>query len=850
MSGWLNLDASLWLVALPAAGGPLLLAWWGRRWGRNLPAWAVAAQCLAVALVVLGLARPRAQLGHRSRLPYLLAVDASGSVRGQEEYVRGIVAAFPPGVTVERFDFAAQLVGPLPPDGPGSSVDPGATAAGPVLRMIDFQRGAGRSAVLASDGRFTDDWTSAARRTGAGGAELLIVPLDHPSSDARIADLTVRRGGGPPDRQVQVAVTVVANAPLRRALTIARVGADAPLLTRELNLLPEVPAVVGAIDETPSDSTVQYLARLSAGDPFPENDSASTLLLPRRQKLLAVGLAEPARRLLADLPQAAEHVSHALLPDRPEALSGYSAVVVSDPTGEALSPAQRRALAEYVASGGGAVVLGTGPNQSPADLNDPFNRVLPLLPDPFRRRPLRLSVLLDRSGSMSLPAQRGGAAAPSQRKFDLAAEAVLALKDHLTPRDSLAVIAFSDAPETLYDSGDGPGDFARLADALRQVRPGGSTRVTPAIRQAISAPAPGGGTPNATSRVWGPSRTPLLLIVSDLRTEEFAPREWADNIRRARADLAVVAIADAAATAPSEPPLRELARQLGAAYVEQDDLAGLARVFAALVRAGRGSILHRQAAGLVITGPLFDSGLAALPDVQAYVLSAARSGADLLARTAGGDPVLARMPSGLGRSVALAVPVSADLNAAWQADPSAGQLLAGAVRWVMRGDNDPRFDVELRRRGERLNIRVTAGQDARPMNLLALTANVLAAPSAGQTAPTLVALEQQAPGLYHAAAPVPGDSPAAVTLHAGGAVVWHGTDPLLYAGEYRRLGADMENLRSLADLAGGSVVRPDQLRQRLGQSYAGRMTPLGPGLLLAGLLLMLAEWCFARVTRR
>ena len=832
---WLIFIHPAWLAVMPAAAMPVLLAWLARRRGRRIPAPAVAAQCLALALLIAALSQPLAAIGGRADLPYLLMRDTSGSVRGQERTVRQ--SSFPTGADVEQFGFADGIARATQVE----NLCHHATRITPPLRLIASKGpDALAAAIITTDGRFTDadlpagqaGYHGAAKAVADLGVEVFIVPLDAPPADARIAALTVRRTSA---TQAEITAVVSSNAPLKRTLTITRRGRSEPLAIRRLSLPGNSPITIRITDPAGADAAAEYSARLTGDTVITENDSASALVLPVRQVIAAVGVGQAAKTMLGEIKLPVTFLRPDAMPDEAAALRRFSCIIVADPTGSTLTAARRRALAQYVRTGGGLVLIGTGPHETPADRNGPLNRVLPLVANPFERRPLHLVVLLDKSGSMAAPAGRtpGGS---SQIKFDLAAEAVAALKDHLTTRDTLTVVAFADRPDVVYDSGDSPADFAALREATRRVRPAGSTRVTPAIESALRKAPPTG-------------RKTMLLIVSDLKTERFDPAEWAEAFRRARAGLAVVAIragSPASTTAPAAP-LKTLAGLLDAPYVERDRLAGLAEVFAKLVRRGRGGVLHKGRTGLSVPAALFDTDLTALPDIDAYILSAARKQAEVLAFTTGGDPILGVGRAGLGRSVCLAVPVSDTANAAWARTPAAAKLIAGGVRRILRSVNDPRFDAKIKRHGERVEITLTANDEGSPVNGLDLSAELAGIGDRTQTAD----FDQVAPGRYLAWADWPADLPATVAVRdKNDATVWRSSADVLYPSEYRSLGADGESLHRLADLTGGRVVPSGQLGDVLKRSYRRRMTALWPWLIAAALAMMLGEWCLVRITRR
>ena len=810
----LILSGPLWLIALPVCVLPLLWARWSRRRGRRIAPWATAAQCVALALVVAALAGPRAPLRAGARLPWLMLADASGSVRGQPS------PALPPGVPAERWAFAEGLSRTAP-------ASDAATDAAPSLRLIASRSPADAAgAVIATDGRFTDpDWRAAARAAAGSGIPILIVPMSAPPPDARVVSLTARRQGA----RVEVAVAVSANAPLQRTLTVRRTGRAEPLLERPLNLLPDAPATFRLSDTPPPDSPARYTALLSPPEAIAENDSAEAWVLPTTSTIAAVGPAERMRTWLRDAGMPIASIARSAdLPAEGAELAGFAGIVLLDPAGDALTPAQRRAVGRFVESGGGLVLLGSGPSATPADRHDPLNRVLPLVPDPFRRRPLQLTVLLDHSGSMSQEAPpRPGA--PVQRKFDLAAEAVVALKEQLTPRDALTVITFADQPEVVYHQA-GEVDVGRLREALSRP-PAGSTNVTPAIAEALSRPVPEG-------------LTPMLLILSDLQTETFDPRAWAEKIRQGKAHLAVVAVGRAE-TDGAEPPLEAMTRLAGGDYFRQEDLSGLAEVFARLVRRGRGETVRRERTALAVVGPLFDTSLTSLPEVDAYALAGKVPAAELLARTAGGDPVLARRQAGLGRSVCLALPLDGT-NIGWQGDPRAAELISGAARWVARSMNDPRLDVKVARTPGGLEVEATVRTDGVGVDGLALSAHVWA-----DAPPAVAPLEQVGPGRYAGTVPAEFAGRAAMVAvrDSKGAALWQEPLPQEAGREFRAIGPDDRRLRELAELTGGAIVPSDRLAGAVGAIRTRRLTDLWPLLLGAALLIMLAEWSLARITQ-
>lgn len=859
---WVILDEPVWLMALPVVLVPLVFLFRGRRRGMVLPIASCLLQCSSVLLMVLAASQPIVPLGMTARRDYLLFIDNSASVRGQDWLIKQV--SFPEGVKYQRYYFADGL-------GREPVERESATRIAPVLEMISSSSsGKSAGAIIVTDGLFTDtDWDGLASSVGKLGVKVFIVPLDSPPPDARVVSIRARRTTG---GKVVVSVVVAANSAVKRTIRITRMrpacnpsGKDGEIIYKQmLSLLPGSAMSVSVVDSAPLDTATEYRVNLEGDEVITENNFASAIVLPERRRIASVGVNESIKSILSRVEFPVSYLSFTDLPENVEGLMDFSSLLIVDSSGAALSGRSRRAVSEYVRAGGGLVLIGTGPHEKPGDLHDPLNKILPLVANPFERKPLRLVVLLDKSGSMSQPAAyRAGRAV--QVKFDLAAQAVLALKDYLTWRDSLAVIVFADEPDVIYDSGGNPADFSSLARALKRVTPAGSTNVTPALKVALSGAIP-------------PGKELMVLVVSDLRTERFDPHQWADLFKRARAKLAVVAVrkkdtsmSPAGGGLTRSFPLKDLARLTGSAYLERDRLEGLAEIFGKLVLRARGKVIRHRKLAVDIVGALFGAGISTLPDIDAYIRSAVKRQADLCVRTSSGEPIVASTRVGLGKTVCISLPLSPMENSAWLRSSAVARMLAAAVRWSMPQPNDPRFDVDVSRRGKVMSITVTAQPACKSsgksegefLDGLKLTCTVSACKSSGKSDGTSgvgrqVQLEQAClhifrqvgPGKYQSLVDFPADLSAIVAVRDDetGKILWRGSSAVQYRQEYRRIGADEGSLRRLARLTGGQIVSASRLGEVLEQSYREKLTPIWSVLVSAAIFLMLVDWVFTRLS--
>jgi len=806
------------LAAMAAALLPLLLRPLARRRNRHVPAWSTVLQCLALAAIVAALAGPQAPLDRQADRPWLVLQDASASMRQQSG------SSWPAGTPREEYCFAASVqTCPLSPTGLGTEFA-GQTLVGPALRLAASpDRFAG--VILFSDGQFQDDWQAAAAALGNARVPVLVLPAATPPADARIADMNVIPS--PDSRRAEIRVTVASNARTHRTLTVRRTDGAAPILERSLDLLDGDVVTVIANDANLTSHLPSYRAELSPADAFPENDAA-TAIAPPAQPRIAIVTETPLPTL--NLGTAVDFISPAKLPADPFAWQAYDAVLAVDPDGHALAAAGD-ALARYVQSGGGLVLVGTGPFGSPADANAPLNRVLPLLTNPFQRRPMKLIVALDASGSMAQSTALPGH--PTQPKYAIAADAVLSLQSHLTPDDRLAVLVFADRVRRVYDSGDKPADFAALKFALEAVTPAGGTSVLPALQDAAAKPDLNG-------------RTGLLLLLSDLQTEDFDAPAIAAKLKQAGLGLSVVAVAGGQETGKAYP-LELLAATMQGPLVRTQTMQGLAEVFAQFLRQGRGDAIRHGRFDLRWVGPTFGLQLSP-PTVTEYFLSAAQEGSHVLALAGEGDPVLATRQAALGRTVAFAVPLTPTTNALLRTWPQWPQLLQSAVAWAARPAASTDFSATTTRRGTELHVELVGRSTDGPVNFPEPILSEVTFRDA-LTEVHRFAISQTGPGRYETTIPAPSGASAIRIDDPNGHVLWRGLLPTVAGDEFQRVGANWDNLHKLAELTGGRITTPEELPSILRQERQSYLTPLWWVPAILALILMLTEWSLTRVRR-
>lgn len=786
-------------------------------------------QCLAIVLAATALARPMTPGGEGPRRSWLILRDVSASVGDQADLPSPLEAELPQ----EQVRFADTLLAA----GQEADADAPATRLTPALRLAGRRLADNRTAgvVLMTDGCFDDDWPPAATRLANALAEakatLYIVPLDAAPHDARITAFAADRQRNGPCR---LQLSLAANAILTRTVTVRRTQPQPAILySKKIRLLPGRPITIRLTDNIPAGQAGVWRATLGPKSELPGNDTATAAVLPEVRQVVWIARNGKVPPTVGGVK--IDHIQPGSAPLDAAGWSRYAVGVLVDEKGTLLDAGRRKALAEAVRGGMGLVLIGSGPHETPVDRTDPLNSVAALVADPFRRNPLALTVVLDASGSMAeqITTEQNGRPTVT-RKFDLAAGAVASLKRHLTERDRLKVLVFSDSAKLVYDSGTASPNFAVLAETLAEVQPAGATKIAPALQMAIASPPP-------------KRHTGLVLVLSDLQTAPFDPAKMADRFKAGNWRLAVVATGSAA---EKTLPLQQLAGRLGASLVHSENLRGLAKIFGWLCRKTRGDSLRRGRFTVVSTGRMLPAGK--VLDTNAYILAAAAPRAEVLARVgdpAEGDPVLAYRQVGLGRSFTLALPPSAA-----ERSGAFGKLLDFMVSRAARKTRDRRFDVELQRTGSRLRVRLIARDDKGPMNNLKLTVDVqsLETDETAKIETVSLPLPQIAPGAYQQTLlHVPAVAGVTIIDVPSASAVWRGVSRRLAPRELAELGADWRVLRKLAELTGGRIVSAEELRTpEVGRELAFKgWQPVWQYCLAAALAMMLLNWGISRASR-
>lgn len=673
---------------------------------------------------------------------------------------------------------------------------------------------ASKRLILVSDGRFQGTETRAVTSAQLAGVPISVLPVGAAATgDVRMASLEA-----PSETSVGQSFTVNA------AVTAQEPGPATVAMYEDdrLTYYGDVELRSGARDLAFPTSlsrvgSAEYTAVVKRdGDPFPENDAASALVQTTHR----------ARVLVVD-PRGDEAVSSLLLAlgipfdratkvPRITTLTQYDQLILAGVPLDDLTAGDATAIELFVTNLGGGVLVVQGQDEVRGLSNSPIDGLLPVtftVPETERDASLAIVYLLDRSGSMS-------ELVDTRAKIRILREATAASVFLLPPETLAGVIGFSDTFSWLFPIAP-VGNAEAVYATLQELRSGGGTDLYFPLAAALDAVA------GATARAK------QILLISDGKTvaegRDF-PALIAEIARHDDVNVSAIALGE-------EPNLELLGAIVAAGrgeLYEVADFRSLPQVVVDITqRLGRSRFLVGET---MVTGPLVDESLGAVPPLSGYLLTYPRDSASLLLR-AGDDPVAATWRKGLGSVTVLNVDLAGRWTDRWLAWPSLaslfGRILAttaprvptttGLFAAVEVGSDEATLLVDAK---------TPAGGFA---NFLRLEATLL---------PEQAALEiaQVAPGAYRARFPVPAVGGHAIVLtdvSSGRSARLSFAVP--YAAEFATSGRDDDVLMSIATATGGAVLPAGSLERAVRKVSAASGLPLHPFLIGLAVILFIVD---------
>jgi Mg-chelatase subunit ChlD len=452
----------------------------------------------------------------------------------------------------------------------------------------------------------------------------------------------------------------------------------------------------------------RYRLQLTAGgDRVPENnvgDAAVRVHAPATILLVnSSGRPDNLSRALSAGKLHVETITPAALPRDAPGLLAYRAVILENVPASQIAPESLGALARFSTDLGGGLLL-TGGNASfgvGGYFKSALDSYLPVsmeIKNEHRKLSLAMAVVLDRSGSMAMPADDG------RTKMDLANLGTCAAIETLGPLDEVAVIAVDSAAHVVAPL-TSASDKDRICDEVRRIQSmgGGIFTYTALVTAAKIVQESNKGTRH------------IVLFADAADAEE--PGEYERLLATLKPLGITVSVIGLGSDADADAAfLKDVAARGEGRIHFTASAAELPRLFAQeAITVARSSFITEATAAravpdLTLLGELPRSPF---PGVDGYNLTYLRPGATMGVVTTDeyNAPVLAFWHRGLGRIAALTAEVDGQYSRRLNAWQDFQDFTVGLGRWLLGGEPPSTVQATIARQGGQGIVRVELDPD-------------------------------------------------------------------------------------------------------------------------------------------
>ena len=386
------------------------------------------------------------------------------------------------------------------------------------------------------------------------------------------------------------------------------------------------------------------------------------------------------------------------------ALSGVGAVWIHNVHASRIPREFQEGLEFFVNEQGGGVVMVGGRSSFGAGgyHESPLDPLLPVtmeLKEEDRKVSIALAIVMDRSGSM------GAGVGPGQTKMDLANAGAARAIELLGQQDSVAVFAVDTEPHTIVPLSRAGDQREKLIRLVRRIQSGGGgiyvfNGLEAAWEQLKNAPQ--------TQR-----HVILFADAADAEQPEGVG-ELIKEMGEGMTTVSVIALGDP--SDPDAPFLEQISVDGQGRLFFNSDPSTLPSVFAQeTVSVSRSAFLEEPTPTESTAG--WREIAPAAPQwpeiIDGYNLNYLREEATESLRS--GDeyaaPLIAHWERGLGRAVALAMPVGGPNSETMRGWDEVGDTLRTLNRWVLRKESPPGIHVSTKRIGDTLRVTLQANRE-------------------------------------------------------------------------------------------------------------------------------------------
>lgn len=359
------------------------------------------------------------------------------------------------------------------------------------------------------------------------------------------------------------------------------------------------------------------------GDAIPQNNVfwRSVQVIPRPRILLVSHGSSPLSGVLKDL------YSVDMIPKLTDPASN-KAVVLDDISAEELSFADSVLLGDYVAGGGGLVVVGGSKAYADYGTRPVFEQLLPVKKGgiPQTGKMTGVVLIVDISGST-------GELSGTDPKLGIEKGLAIQMLDSIGPDDFLGVIAFNNAPHVIVPLARYQ-DRTDVKDTVARLRYGGTTHLLPALEAARDLLTNFNGGKN-------------VIVISDGIAADGEPALRAAS---SMSDVTIYAVGVGGDT--DVEFMKNLAAAGGGGYLRGDQSRGIELLFGEMKSKERDEGFPML---VINSGHFITKDLALNATAYGYNNVFTKQNAQTLIMTANGNPVLSAWRFGLGRVVSISV---------------------------------------------------------------------------------------------------------------------------------------------------------------------------------------------------
>ena len=304
------------------------------------------------------------------------------------------------------------------------------------------------------------------------------------------------------------------------------------------------------------------------------------------------------------------------------------AVILDDMTASGLSGNDASILSDYIANGGGLVVVG-GPNgYANYDENPLLEQLLPVKPggDIVRSKNTAVLLVIDISGSTQ---DLTGDAAKLGIEKGLANQVI----ESMGIDDFIGVIAFNNVPHTIVPLSRYP-DNSRVKDTISRLKSGGTTHLSPALSAAFDMVRTFGGGKN-------------VIIISDGITSDS---DAALNVASSMADAGINIYTIGVGMDTDEAFMKKLASKGNGQYFKRDQSDGIRLLFGEISNPAK---MDGFPLSLINSDHFITGGVSLNATIFGYNKVFTKQNAQALVMTSTGNPVISTWRFGLGRVISI-----------------------------------------------------------------------------------------------------------------------------------------------------------------------------------------------------